>query len=177
MSPELAPALPRRALQVQVERHQQPARAVPGPLERGVPRSAGEGQVEPLAHPLAGLVLRLLQGRALDRARLREQVPNLGLVGLGLPRLLQGPAEALVERRELRGAVEVEQLARERLERGAIRLRQQALVERDLGAEQASVVALLGEGIGVDDLAGWAGTNGYEVLTRLGPRYRRLVVG
>ena len=41
-------------------------------------------------------------------------------------------------------------------------------------AEVGDPVALLGEGIGVDDLAGWAGTNGYEVLTRLGPRYRRL---
>lgn len=37
-------------------------------------------------------------------------------------------------------------------------------------------VTLLGEGIGVDELAGWAGTNGYEVLTRLGPRYRRIAL-
>jgi alanine racemase len=33
--------------------------------------------------------------------------------------------------------------------------------------------ALIGEGIGVDEVGGWAGTNGYEVLTRLGPRYAR----
>jgi alanine racemase len=33
--------------------------------------------------------------------------------------------------------------------------------------------ALLGHGIGVDDVARMAGTNGYEILTSLGPRYQR----
>lgn len=42
------------------------------------------------------------------------------------------------------------------------------------GAAIGDPVTLLGEGIGVDDLACRAGTNGYEVLTRLGARYRRL---
>jgi alanine racemase len=32
---------------------------------------------------------------------------------------------------------------------------------------------LIGDGITVDDVAGWSGTIGYEVLTRLGRRYRR----
>ncbi|MBK9081895.1 MAG: alanine racemase [Rhizobiales bacterium] len=44
-------------------------------------------------------------------------------------------------------------------------------------AEVGDPVALLGDGIGVDDLAGWAGTNGYEVLTRLGARYARRSAG
>jgi alanine racemase len=33
---------------------------------------------------------------------------------------------------------------------------------------------LIGDGITVDDVAAWSGTIGYEVLTRLGRRYRRL---
>jgi alanine racemase len=38
-------------------------------------------------------------------------------------------------------------------------------------------VELLGAHIGVDDVAERAGTNGYEILTRLGPRYRRFYLG
>jgi len=38
-------------------------------------------------------------------------------------------------------------------------------------------VTLLGDGIGVDDLAERAGTIGYEVLTSLGRRYRRVYTG
>jgi alanine racemase len=47
----------------------------------------------------------------------------------------------------------------------------------DLEETQTSrgdLVTLLGEGIGVDDLAAHAGTIGYEVLTSLGRRYRRV---
>jgi alanine racemase len=33
---------------------------------------------------------------------------------------------------------------------------------------------LLGDGIMVDDLARWSGTIGYEVLTALGRRHRRV---
>ena len=45
----------------------------------------------------------------------------------------------------------------------------------DAGAiERGGLVTLLGEGIGVDDLAARAGTIGYEVLTSLGRRYRRV---
>ncbi len=33
---------------------------------------------------------------------------------------------------------------------------------------------LLGDGIGVDELAAWSGTIGYEVLSALGQRYRRV---
>lgn len=40
--------------------------------------------------------------------------------------------------------------------------------------ERGELVTLLGEGIGVDDLAERAGTIGYEVLTSLGRRYRRI---
>ncbi len=36
---------------------------------------------------------------------------------------------------------------------------------------------LLGDGIGVDDVATMAGTNGYEILTSLGGRYQRRVIG
>jgi alanine racemase len=36
---------------------------------------------------------------------------------------------------------------------------------------------LIGDGITVDDVAGWSGTIGYEVLTGLGRRYRREWVG
>jgi alanine racemase len=36
---------------------------------------------------------------------------------------------------------------------------------------------LLGEGIGIDELAAHGGTIGYEVLTSLGPRYHRVYVG
>ena len=39
---------------------------------------------------------------------------------------------------------------------------------------RGDLVTLLGEGIGVDDLADRAGTIGYEVLTSLGRRYRRV---
>jgi alanine racemase len=39
---------------------------------------------------------------------------------------------------------------------------------------RGNLVTLLGDGIGVDDLAAHAGTIGYEVLTSLGRRYRRL---
>jgi alanine racemase len=34
----------------------------------------------------------------------------------------------------------------------------------------------LGDGIGVDDVGGWAGTNGYEILTSLGRRHAREVL-
>lgn len=40
-------------------------------------------------------------------------------------------------------------------------------------ARVGSEAVLIGDGIGVDEVGGWAGTNGYEVLTRLGPRYAR----
>ena len=52
-----------------------------------------------------------------------------------------------------------------------------ALDVTDVAAERAKrggLVTLLGEGIGVDDLADRAGTIGYEVLTSLGRRYRRI---
>src|SRR5262249_47939241 len=48
-------------------------------------------------------------------------------------------------------------------------LPERAVKRRDL-------VTLLGDGIGVDDLAARAGTIGYEVLTSLGRRYRRVYV-
>jgi alanine racemase len=45
------------------------------------------------------------------------------------------------------------------------------------GAAKAGQTAtLLGAGIGVDDVAAMAGTNGYEILTSLGGRYRRRYV-
>src|SRR6185295_4747402 len=50
----------------------------------------------------------------------------------------------------------------------------------DLAADavrRGELVTLLGEGIGVDDLAERAGTIGYEVLTSLGRRYRRIYTG
>jgi alanine racemase len=55
-----------------------------------------------------------------------------------------------------------------------------ALDVTDVAAERAKrggLVTLLGEGIGVDDLADRAGTIGYEVLTSLGRRYRRIYRG
>ena len=42
------------------------------------------------------------------------------------------------------------------------------------GIERGGLVTLLGDAIGVDDLAARAGTIGYEVLTSLGRRYRRV---
>lgn len=36
---------------------------------------------------------------------------------------------------------------------------------------------LIGSHVGVDDVAGRAGTNGYEILTRLGPRFHRAYLG
>jgi alanine racemase len=45
------------------------------------------------------------------------------------------------------------------------------------GIERGGLVTLLGDEIGVDDLAARAGTIGYEVLTSLGRRYRRLWLG
>ncbi len=38
---------------------------------------------------------------------------------------------------------------------------------------RGTLVQLLGDKIGIDDMAGWANTNGYEVLTNLGQRYER----
>jgi alanine racemase len=45
------------------------------------------------------------------------------------------------------------------------------------GIERGGLVTLLGNEIGVDDLAARAGTIGYEVLTSLGRRYRRVWLG
>lgn len=42
---------------------------------------------------------------------------------------------------------------------------------------RGDLVTLLGDGIGVDEVAGRAGTNGYEILTSLGRRYQRHYVG
>jgi alanine racemase len=36
---------------------------------------------------------------------------------------------------------------------------------------------LIGPGIPVDEVARQAGTNGYEILTQLGARYRRVYLG
>jgi alanine racemase len=44
-------------------------------------------------------------------------------------------------------------------------------------ARRGHMVTLIGEGIGVDELAHHFGTIGYEVLTSLGPRYARLYKG
>jgi alanine racemase len=44
------------------------------------------------------------------------------------------------------------------------------------GATRGDLVTLLGDGIGVDDYAAHAGTIGYEVLTSLGQRYRRVYI-
>jgi alanine racemase len=43
-----------------------------------------------------------------------------------------------------------------------------------LPPQRGELVTLLGKDIGVDDLADRAGTIGYEVLTSLGRRYRRI---
>jgi alanine racemase len=43
--------------------------------------------------------------------------------------------------------------------------------------KRGDMARILGEGIGVDDLAGASGTVGYEILTRLGRRYRRVYEG
>lgn len=40
---------------------------------------------------------------------------------------------------------------------------------------EGAPVTLIGQGLGVDDLAAMAGTNGYEILTRLGQRYDRVL--
>jgi alanine racemase len=42
---------------------------------------------------------------------------------------------------------------------------------------RGDLATLLGEEIGVDDLASHAGTIGYEVLTSLGRRYHRIYRG
>jgi len=41
-------------------------------------------------------------------------------------------------------------------------------------ARRGDFATLLGEGIGVDELAAWGNTMSYEVLTRLGSRYARV---
>jgi alanine racemase len=43
--------------------------------------------------------------------------------------------------------------------------------------KRGDVACVLGEGITVDDLAAASGTIGYEILTRLGRRYRRTYIG
>lgn len=53
-----------------------------------------------------------------------------------------------------------------------------ALDVTDAGTVQAGdAVVLIGDGIGVDDVADAAGTIGYEILTSLGHRYHRRMVG
>lgn len=47
----------------------------------------------------------------------------------------------------------------------------------DTGAKPGDMLHLLGGGHGVDALAAEAGTNGYEILTSLGRRYRRHYLG
>lgn len=47
----------------------------------------------------------------------------------------------------------------------------------DGAIKRGDMVTLLGDGIGVDDLAERANTIGYEVLTSLGRRYRRIYLG
>jgi alanine racemase len=47
----------------------------------------------------------------------------------------------------------------------------------DDGPCRGDIVSLLGDEIGVDALASHAGTIGYEVLTSLGRRYRRVYRG
>ena len=44
-------------------------------------------------------------------------------------------------------------------------------------AVEGAVVEAIGPGHTVDDVAEMAGTNGYEILTSLGPRYRRRYIG
>jgi alanine racemase len=44
-------------------------------------------------------------------------------------------------------------------------------------AEPGTLVDLIGGGVDIDALADRAGTNSYELLTRLGPRFRRIYVG
>jgi alanine racemase len=41
-------------------------------------------------------------------------------------------------------------------------------------ARRGDFVTLIGDGITVDEVAGWSGTIGYEILTNLGRRYRRV---
>ena len=45
------------------------------------------------------------------------------------------------------------------------------------GAAAGGWLELIGPGMPVDEVASRAGTNGYEVLTSLGPRYQRIYVG
>lgn len=44
------------------------------------------------------------------------------------------------------------------------------------GASEGDEVVMLGEGIGCDELARWAGTNSYEIMTSLGGGARRLYI-
>jgi alanine racemase len=43
--------------------------------------------------------------------------------------------------------------------------------------ERGTLVQLLGNKISIDDMAIWANTNGYEILTNLGQRYERKYIG
>ena len=44
----------------------------------------------------------------------------------------------------------------------------------DDAVRRGAHATLIGDGITVDDVAAWSGTIGYEVLTGLGRRYRRV---
>jgi alanine racemase len=48
---------------------------------------------------------------------------------------------------------------------------------KDGAVQRGDFATVLGDGINVDDLARRAGTIGYEILTRLGPRFERLYAG
>jgi alanine racemase len=134
--------------------------------------------------PVVGLQGRILQVRELDAGEAvgygatwtARRTTRLAVVGVGyadgFPRSasssdLKAGADVLIAGRRcpLAGRVSMDLLA---------------VDVTDLPADlprRGDVVTLLGDTIGVDELASHAGTIGYEILTRLGPRYHRTYLG
>jgi len=133
------------------------------------------GGSNPMA-PVVTLEGRILQVRSVEPddtigygASYRVDGPmTLAVVGVGyadgLPRLLSNRGAALVagERRPIVGRVSMD------------------LTVVDVTGLPVGIddwVEFFGAGIALDEVAGWAETIGYEVLTRLGPRLERVYLG
>jgi len=133
------------------------------------------GVDNPLA-PVVTLEGRILQVRDVAGdasvgygASFRAPAPmRLAIVGVGyadgLPRLLSNRGEVLVagERRPIVGRVSMDLTA---------------VDVTALPVGPGDWVEFFGRGIPLDEMAGWAQTLGYEVLTRLGPRLARIYSG
>jgi alanine racemase len=130
--------------------------------------------------PVVGLKARVLQVRTIQRDQTvgygatwtARRTSRIAIVGVGYADgylraasaadgVAGGEAVVAGQRCPVAGRVSMDLLALDVTEIGG-------------GVRRGDLVTLLGEGIGVDDLAGFGSTIAYEVLTSLGRRYHRV---